>query len=73
MLATIRHMSLLGFGGDVLLFSKCIFSRTPLRFAEDRESEVMKSNIPQMFAAQSAFPSGPLLGFHRIFDQLIWR
>jgi len=25
-----------------------------------------------MLAAQSAFPSGPLAGFHEIFDQLIW-
>jgi len=33
----------------------------------------MKSDIPPMLAAQSAFRSGRLLGFHKIFDQLIWR
>jgi hypothetical protein len=45
----------------------------PLRFAEGKEKEVRKSNIPPMLAAQSAFPSGPLPGFHEILDQLIWR
>jgi len=26
-----------------------------------------------MLAAQYGFPSGPLAGFHKMFDQLIWR
>jgi hypothetical protein len=35
--------------------------------------ETWESKLPPMLAAQSAFPSGPLAGFHEIFDQPIWR
>jgi len=40
----------------------------PLRFAE-RKHRGYGKNIPPMLAAQSAFPSGPLANFPRIFDQ----
>jgi hypothetical protein len=44
----------------------------PLRFAEGKQGGI-EDNIPPRLAAQSDFPSEPLPGFHKIFDQLIWR
>jgi hypothetical protein len=53
-------------------FVEIFFSRA--RFALRKPSEmVLASIIPPMLAAQSAFPSGPLLGLHEIFHQQIWR
>jgi hypothetical protein len=63
-----------------LIFQTLLFSPL-LRFAEGRQG-VMENNFPPRLAlhqhgtglaAQSASPSGPLPGFHEIFDQLIWR
>jgi len=50
-----------------------IFSSRPRSALRKVGKGVMASNIPPMLAAQSAFPSGSLPGFHEIFDQLIWR
>jgi hypothetical protein len=33
----------------------------------------MEIHIPPMLAAQSGFPPGPLRGFHKIFDQRVWK
>jgi hypothetical protein len=44
----------------------------PLRFAEGKQ-EGIEDDIPPMLAAQSNFPSEPLPGFYRIFNQRIGR
>jgi hypothetical protein len=41
-----------------------------LRFAEGKQGDI-EDDIPPMLAAQSDFPSEPLPGFYRIFNQLI--
>jgi hypothetical protein len=62
-------------------FIEVFFSR-PRCALRKANREAMESNIPPMLAlhqhgtglaAQSDFPSGPLAGFHKIFDQIIWR
>jgi hypothetical protein len=67
-----RHISLLSFGGGVLSFHRSILFPPPLRFAEGKQGGYGKQ-YPPMLAAQYGFPSGPLAGFHKMFDQLIWR
>jgi len=42
----------------------------PLRFAEGKQGGI-GDDIPPMLAAQSDFPSAPLSGLLKIFDQLI--
>jgi hypothetical protein len=49
-------------------FIEVFFSRPRCALRKARR-EAMESNIPPMLAAQSDFPSGPLAGFHKIFDQ----
>jgi hypothetical protein len=40
----------------------------PLRFAEDQQGMSCRRNIPPILAAQSAFPSGPLMSFYLKLD-----
>jgi hypothetical protein len=44
----------------------------PLRFAEGQQGGI-ENDIPPMLAAQSDFPSEPLLGFHKLFRSTNWR
>ena len=57
----------------VFSFSPDLSSHATAALCGRQTGEIMKSNIPPMLAAQSAFLSGPLLGFHKILGQLIWR
>jgi hypothetical protein len=41
-------------------------------FVEDKPED-MEIHILPMLAAQSGFPPGPLRGFHKIFDQRVWK
>jgi len=47
---------------------KWIISSRPRCALRKASNGIMKSNIPPRLAAQSAFPSGPLPGLHKIFD-----
>jgi hypothetical protein len=50
-----------------------VFFFRPRGALRKSRGETWESKRPPMLAAQSAFPSAPLAGFHEIFDQLIWR
>jgi hypothetical protein len=50
-----------------------VFFSRPRGALRKSSGETLESKRPPMLAAQSAFPSGPLAGFHEIFDPLIWR
>jgi len=53
-------------------FIEAFFSRP--RFALRKASKVdMESNIPPILAAHAVFPSEPLPGSYKIFNQLIWK
>jgi len=53
-------------------FIEVFFSR-PRCALRKVNREALESNFPPMLAAQSDFPSGPLSGFHKAFDQRIWK
>ena len=50
-----------------------VFFSRPRCALRKASREALESDFPPMLAAQSDFPSGPLAGFHKIFDQRIWR
>ena len=71
LLAITRQGALLSQGAGVLLSSGPFSSRPRCALRKASKGDV-ESDIPPMLAAQSAFPSEPLPGFHKIFNQLIW-
>jgi hypothetical protein len=64
LLAIIRRLSRLSYGGVFFCSSEVFLFWPPLRFAE-RSPEGMEKDIPPMLAAQSNFPSGSLPSFHK--------
>jgi hypothetical protein len=72
LLAILRRVSLLGWGGGFYNFFDPYLFSPPLRFAEGKQGGI-EDDIPPMLAAQSDFPSEPLPGFYRIFNQRIGR
>jgi hypothetical protein len=82
LLAILRRIFLHRLWRRCFLFFRTYLLPPPFPFAEGKQGEVMKSNIPPMLAlhqhgtglaAQSAFPSGPLPSFQKKSEQLIWR
>jgi hypothetical protein len=69
LLAIIRHGSLPILGGGVLLSSGLFFSLPRCALRKARKVD-RRSNIPPMLAAQAAFRSEPLPGFHKKFDYI---
>jgi hypothetical protein len=72
LLAILRRVSLLGWGGVFYNFFDPYLFPPPLRFAEGKQGG-REDDIPPRLAAQSDFPSEPLPGFYRIFNQGIGR
>ncbi|KPK90192.1 MAG: hypothetical protein AMJ94_09970 [Deltaproteobacteria bacterium SM23_61] len=70
MLAIMRRISLPTGGGGIGYFFEARLSR-PRCALRMIDRGFMEADIPPMLAAQSGFPSGPLAGFSKIFDQRI--